>query len=180
MLKKILPLLIFLVACTAEQVENAYSTLPANFVFRSCATVPQMRAALGGSPGAFFIVRATADNKYIITSNDDADNSYTYQKDAVDQKVTFLCRSGFIIGTPIFSSTLEAYDLACPNCYRNDITRALTFDKNIRTRLVCTRCNCAYSLDDAQGILVEGNGDGKVLLRYHVSYDGLNNLTVRN
>lgn len=180
MLKRLLPLLALLVSCTGDNIENAYSSLPANFVFRYCLTVPQMRAALGGSPGSFFTVRATADNKYIITSNDDPNNPYTYQKDAVDQKVTFLCRSGFIIGTPVLSSSLEAYDLACPNCYRQNISRPLVFDKDIRTRLNCPRCNCAYSLDDAQGIIVEGNGEGKVLMRYHVSYDGLNNLSVHN
>ena len=119
--------------CTDETVQNAYSRYPANFVFRQCAMVPQMKAALGGSPGSFFTVRATADNKYIITSNDDLSNPYTYQRDALDQKMLYLCRSGFIIGTPALSSSLEAYDLACPNCFRSSISRPLTFE----TRTPC-------------------------------------------
>ena len=164
--------------CTDETVQNAYSRYPANFVFRQCATVPQMKAALGGSPGSFFTVRARADNKYIITSNDDLSNPYTYQRDALDQKMLYLCRSGFIIGTPALSSSLEAYDLACPNCFRSSISRPLTFVT--RTLLRCSRCHCAYSLNDAQGILVEGESKAKVLERYHVAFDGMNNLSVTN
>ncbi|MBP3227393.1 MAG: hypothetical protein J6M53_01265 [Bacteroidaceae bacterium] len=169
--------LLALTACTDDGAVNTYSSLPANFVFRSCATVPQMRAALSGSPGSFFTVRA-GNGVYTITSNDDFDNPYTYQLDAVDQRVTFLCRSGFVVGTPVLSQQLVAYDLACPNCYLGSISRPLTFET--RTRLACPRCHCAYSLDDAQGILVSGETRAKVLLRYHVSYDGLNNLSVSN
>ncbi len=176
--KHTLPLLLLLFSCSTDSVENAYSNLPANFVFRSCASVPQMRAALGASPGSFFTVRATSDNRYIITSNDDLANPYTYLKDAVDQKVSYICRAGFVIGTPVMSGTLEAYDLACPNCYRALVSRPLTFET--RTRLACSRCGCVYSLNDASGILIEGDGQAKVLMRYHATYDGLNNLSVYN
>ncbi len=169
---------IMLSGCTGDDVQDAYSVLPANFVFRYCATVPQMRAALNGSPGSYFTVTATASNQYIITSNDDPSNKYVYTWDEVDKKVNFISISGFIIGTPVFSSTLQAYDLTCPNCFLSSIRRPLTFES--RTLLRCSHCHCAYNLDDEQAILVEGETKAKVLHRYHVAYDGMNSLSVTN
>lgn len=169
---------VLLTSCVSDDVENAYSSLRAFFSFRFCATVPQMRAALNGSPGAFFTVRATADNKYVITSNTDPGNPFTYQKDALDEKMTFQSIAGFVIGTPTYSSSLEVFDLGCPNCFRNSISRPLSFQSS--TRLKCSRCHCVYSLDNAPAILVEGDGQAKVLHRYHAAYDGLNNLSVQN
>lgn len=179
-MKKVLALcsLILLIACESDYVSNAYSKLPASFTFRLCSAIPPMKAALSGSAGSFFSVRATADNQYIFTSNDDLENPYSYHKDALDMKVAYVCRAGFIIGTPIYDSRLQAYDLACPNCYLNSINRPLTFQS--RTRLVCTRCQCAYSLDNEQAILVEGQSKATHLHRYHVQYDGMNNLFVSN
>ena len=168
---------LLLCGCNDDSIQDTYSRLAANFEFRYCATVPQMRGALSGSPGSFFTVRL-ANTNYVITSNVNLANPYYYTKNDVDNRLLYLCRAGFIIGTPVLSSSLEAYDLACPNCYLTLVSRPLEFES--RTLLRCTRCQCAYSLDDAQGILVEGKSSARVLMRYHVQYDGMNYLSVRN
>ncbi|MBQ7635613.1 MAG: hypothetical protein IJS89_08595 [Bacteroidaceae bacterium] len=177
-LSVLLWLMFLLVGCTDDSVQNAYSNVPARFTFRTCATVPQMKAALGGMPGAFFIVRRNNENKYIITSNEALSNPYTYFPDALDLKLSYICLSGFVIGTPVYGKGLEAYDLACPNCYLGFVSRPLQFEST--TRLACPKCHCAYSLDNPQAILVEGVSKATVLHRYHVDYDGLNNLSVYN
>lgn len=170
----VLSLAFLLAGCDAQE---EYSDFRANFVFQQSLSVPQLQAALGGSPGTFCTIRNSGNN-YIFECNDVA-GTFTYTKTAVDQRLTPIFIAGIIVGTPVLDQQLTAYDLACPNCNRNYITRQLQFSDE-RTTLVCPRCKCKYSLQTQQGLLVEGNTSAVMLIRYKATYDGMNNLYVHN
>lgn len=168
---------LLLTGCGDE--ENIFSNHHARFVFQQCSAVPQLRAALGGSPGSFCSVYQDADH-YFFESNDNLGNVCTYMKNAADQRLTPVFIAGIIVGTPVLEQQLVAYDLACPNCYTQWIIRRLSFSKTDRTLLECSRCGCKYSMQTPLGLLVEGESTARTLFRYHAQYDGMNQLTVTN
>jgi len=91
--------------------------------------------------------------------------------------------SGFIVGMSnmpevgMVGLDNVCYDLACSNCYKEDaIMRNLTLQEG--GYAYCSRCKRKYNLN-SQGIVC-GGSSGKPLERYHISYDGANNLVISN
>ena len=63
---------------------------------------------------------------------------------------------------------LLAFDLACPNCNRDDlINKSLAF-RSDRSTVQCSRCQRVYDLNQG-GLLVEGDA-GIKLYRYRIQY----------
>lgn len=170
--KRILPLLVaaaLLAACDGDTVESQYSKLRASFSYSPVNTIAPLTQALG-SYGEFCTITADASHYYFATLT----NSAQVNRDAVAAYRTFICIGGFIVGrssqTDIGTANypLLCYDLACPNCYRED------FYKNLRLQnggtAVCQRCGRTYDLNNG-GVIVSGN-KGRKLERYRISYDG--------
>ncbi len=165
-------------SCSEDKVENRYTSLPANFVYRYTNTVPQLNSALN-SLGEFATIRL--DRDYYYFSNLTGTTQVNKTALANYQHIR-MGLSGFIVGLPNIPepgsdvSAVVCYDLACPNCYEAlAITRSLTLREGGYAS--CTSCNRTYNLN-SQGIVSQGTG-GKSLYRYRVSY-GNNTLAISN
>lgn len=169
--------LLLMAACA--DAESEYDRMhSAAFFYRGVATRQALRSALEGA-GVFCAIWCR-NNVYHFENNygaTDTDNLL-----AVNDGKPYQAVEGFIVGKiagvdmkgrqPIY-----AFDLACPNCDRELIRRALTLHQTT-TLVSCSRCQRVYDLEKG-GILVEGE-KGIKLLQYHVSYDGMNTLQIYN
>lgn len=78
---------------------------------------------------------------------------------------------GLILGTPSVPDVRTtqfytvAFDIVCPNCYDNAITKQLYLQDETA---VCNRCKRHYDLRN-NGIVIEG-GKGRKLFRYRMTY----------
>ncbi len=165
-------------SCSEDKVENRYTSLPANFVYRYTNTVPQLNSALNNL-GEFATIRLDRDYYYFSNLTGTTQVNKTALSNYQNVHMG-LC--GFIVGLPNIPepgsdvSTVVCYDLACPNCYEAlAITRTLTLREGGYAS--CTSCDRTYNLN-SQGIVSQGTG-GKSLYRYRVSY-GNNTLAISN
>lgn len=166
----ILVVLCCFTACIDEG-DRLYTNIRAFFWYTRVITTPPLHRALG-NPGQFCKITFEKNGRYVFASPNG--ESYVYTPTALDQygKPEFV--AGFIVGTsgiPDLTGNFYsvAFDLVCPNCYRdNAIPRKCNFDSKNHTIVKCSLCSRSYNLDNG-GIVVAGKS-GRPLYRYRMSY----------
>lgn len=167
-------LLLSVVGCT-NQAENYYASLPAFFRVQYVQTIPPLNAALN-SMGEFATI--TQRNNVYIYSN----TTTSLQRPITDADRNYLGLSGFIVGLPNIpplgssASQVVCYDLACPNCYEEQV---VTREMKLQTggTCKCSMCQRTYDLNN-QGYVSSGS-PGKSLYRYRVYFQN-NTLLINN
>lgn len=130
-------------------------------------------------PEQWCSIRLSMNGKQLIFES--LTESYTENLTANVGYMGFHIERGLIIGLPSLAEPLAdapvvtCYDIACPNCLDDAISKNLTIQENGKAK--CSRCNRTYDLSN-QGIVSEGER-GKTLERYRVNYNG-NTLIVDN
>lgn len=167
-------LLLLLGAC-AGQTEQFYANLPARFRVQFVQTIPPLNAALN-SMGEFATITQRT-NVYIYSNT-----KTSIQRPVTDADRNYMGLSGFIVGLPnippIGSSVSQVvcYDLACPNCYEEQVvTREMQLQAG--GKCYCRLCQRTYDLNN-QGY-VAGGTPGRSLYRYRVVYQS-NTLLINN
>lgn len=165
--------------CSSDESYTKYSRYKASFTYFYVQTAIPLKDALY-SPGVFCTIRLTLNKQIVfktLTQEQPVDVT------APNYYQNFTCLSGFIVG---YSNMIElgqdelsqvCYDLACPNCYRDD---AIKRDLALREGgfAYCSRCKRSYSLNN-MGLINEGDA-GRPLERYHISLRGENQMTIYN
>lgn len=178
----LITLVITLMMSGCANAESEYDTThSAGFFYQQVATKTALSSALQSPAGIFCLIYADAAKYYFCSSHGltDEDNitaqTGTRPYNAVD---------GFVVGrlqTPdVRGEDLYAFDSACPNCCAAPeyVVRRLAFVGKGNPRLRCERCKRVYDPCSA-GSVVEG-AEGIKMLRYHISFDGVNNLQIYN
>lgn len=167
--------LFLLLASCAGQTEQFYANLPARFRVQYVQTIPPLNAALN-SMGEFATI--TQRTSVYIYSN----TQTSIQRPVTDADRNYMGLSGFIVGKPNIPplgsdvSQVVCYDLACPNCYEEQV---VTREMQLQTggKCYCRLCQRTYDLNN-QGYVTSGSS-GKSLYRYRVTYQN-NTLLINN
>lgn len=154
--------------------EHTYSTMHARAHLTNVPAITPLYTAVQSS-GEYCMVWRDARNNYLFQTQ--SGQSHTLLPTAMTNYDGWHTPtgSGFIIGranVPEVGQSdlpLMAYDRACPNCYKESISKSLDFGSY--GRVVCPRCRRQYDLNNA-GYVVEGQGDK--LVRYRCNYTGQN------
>ncbi len=168
MMKRILLSLLLTTLLTAcsDDVSSTYSTkyqVMAGFVVPS---YPELMAVVNNA-GQFGYVRQSGSQ--ILMWCQSGSNSYNMDALSKDFKYGL---GGIIIGTQ-YDLALRVYDLACPNCDRNDRRLTLLSDGTAK----CANCGIIYDLNNDGVILDRGNGlhsSPRGLYRYRIIYTEAN------
>lgn len=167
-------LLLSVTGCT-NQAESFYCSLPAFFRVSNVQTIPPLNAALN-SMGEFATITQRT-NVYIYSST-----TTSLQRPITDADRNYLGLSGFIVGLPNIpplgsnTSQVVCYDLACPNCYEEQVvTREMKLQAGGTCK--CSMCQRTYDLNN-QGYISSGS-PGKSLYRYRVYFQN-NTLLINN
>lgn len=167
-------LLLSLLSCTG-QTEQFYANLPACFRVQYVQTIPPLNAALN-SMGEFATITQRT-NVYIYSNT-----QTSTQRPVTDADRNYMGLSGFIVGLPNIPplgssvSQVVCYDLACPNCYEEQVvTREMQLQAG--GKCYCRLCQRTYDLNN-QGYVTSGT-PGKSLYRYRVTYQN-NTLLINN
>lgn len=167
-------LLLSLLSCTG-QTEQFYANLPARFRVQYVQTIPPLNAALN-SMGEFATITQRT-NVYIYSNI-----QTSTQRPITDADRNYMGLSGFIVGKPNIPplgsdvSQVVCYDLACPNCYEEQVvTREMQLQSG--GKCYCRLCQRTYDLNN-QGYVTNGSS-GKSLYRYRVTYQN-NTLLINN
>lgn len=167
--------LLFSVAGCTKQAESFYANLPAFFRVQYVQSIPPLNAALN-SMGEFATI--TQRNNVYIYSN----TTTSLQRPITDADRNYLGLSGFIVGLPNIPplgssvSQVVCYDLACPNCYEEQVvTREMKLQAGGTCK--CSMCQRTYDLNN-QGYVSSGS-PGKSLYRYRVYFQN-NTLLINN
>ena len=165
---KILALAWVLLACVAcaDDILSEFSHYPAFFRYPNVNTTPELRAALN-SPGEY--CKITFPPSYYRFTNAQG-RSTQVNRTSLEAYGKPVFISGFLVGTPSIPDNGNfyqvAYDLACPNCFReNSIQRALDFKGT--DEMICSRCGRIYQLNN-HGLVK--NKEGIPLERYRMTY----------
>lgn len=168
--------LLLLLASCAGQTEQFYANLPARFRVQYVQTIPPLSAALNGMGEFATITQRT--NVYIYSNTQASVSSPMTAND----KYNYMGLSGFIVGKPNIPplgsdvSQVVCYDLACPNCYEEQVvTREMQLQAG--GKCYCRLCQRTYDLNN-QGYVTSGTS-GKSLYRYRVTYQN-NTLLINN
>lgn len=155
----------------ADDTDDLYANERAFLRFTPVTAVPVLYAALG-SYGQWCTMTYTAS---LFTFTSAEGTTSTYPMTAVIKNYGQIqCVNGFIIGTPSvpdmnLNYAPVCYELACPNCYRNDlIQKSLTLTTGEHAH--CPRCGRTYDLANS-GAIIEGD-NGQRLMRYRMTYTG--------
>ena len=169
-------LLLLLASCT-KQTEQFYNNKPARFRVQFVQTIPPLNAALNGM-GEFVTITQRTD-VYIYSNTQ---TSFSRPVTSADRDYNYMGLSGFIVGLPNIPplgssvSQVVCYDLACPNCYEEQVvTREMQLQAG--GKCYCRLCQRTYDLNN-QGYVVSGTS-GKSLYRYRVVYQN-NTLLINN
>ncbi len=120
--------------------------------------------------GQFSTIRQSGD-KIIMKSSV---STTEYNLDAIS-KDYYYGLGGLIVGTPTSTpdnQPYRAYDLACPNCDRNNYRLAV--ENNGWAK--CSHCGITYDLNSDGIIIDKGESNFKsprILYRYRITYDGM-------
>lgn len=163
-----------LCVCYACETDNTYSTMHARAHISPVTAIPPLHTAVH-SPGEYCMV--WRDGRSHMQYQTASGITHTQLPTALTNYDGWHTPtgSGFIIGranVPEVGQSdlpLMAYDRACPNCYKESISKSLDFGSY--GRVVCPRCRRQYDLNNA-GYVVEGQGDK--LVRYRCNYTGQN------
>lgn len=161
-------LLLSLTGCNGVKTESFYARMPARFRVDQTQTIPPLHAALTGM-GEFATITQRV-RTYVYTS---LKTSTSRNMTAVDEKNNYLGLSGLVVGLPSIPplgspvSVVVCYDLACPNCYENDVV-AREMKLQTGGKIHCARCGRVYDLNN-QGYVSSGS-PGRALFRYRTSY----------
>lgn len=168
-----------LCGCSSDDTYTKYSRFKASFSYQMVMTTDPLHTALTG-PGHFCTIHLTPQKQLIFSS---LTQSQTVNVAASAHYQTYVCLSGFVVGMAnqpeigMDGLGVVCFDLACSNCYRDD-----AINRNITLRegglAYCQRCKRTYNLN-SQGIVHSGP-DGRPLERYHILYDGANNMSISN
>lgn len=174
----LLAAILLVASCGEELTQNKWSRMRAYYLCDHVMAIPTLYHACTG-PNQWCTIRLSLNGKQLLfesliesnTENLTANVGYT----------RFHIERGLIIGLPTLAEPLAdapivtCYDIACPNCLDDAISKNLTIQENGKAQ--CRRCNRTYDLSN-QGIISEGER-GKTLERYRVTYNG-NTLIVDN
>lgn len=165
-------------SCGEELTTNKWSRMRAYYICNNVGTIPTLLNACS-SPDQWCTVKWNTKRTQLIFES--LYESSQVNLTALDGYKSFRIERGLIIGLPSLAEPgadapiVTCYDIACPNCLDDAISKNLTIQEGGRAR--CPRCSRTYSLSN-QGIVTEGER-GKPLERYRVSYNG-NALLVNN
>lgn len=147
-MKKLLALAVVLVMLScSDDVTHTYCTKYRVLFGFTVASYPELMAVVNNA-GQFGTLR-TSNGKIIMTS---PSTSNTYTMDALQKDFKFGL-GGIILGTNNFVE-MRVYDLACPNCDRNDRRLTLKDDGTCS----CAKCGIVYDMNNDGAILDKGNG----------------------
>lgn len=157
-------------ACT-DDVNDRYAHERAFLKFAPVTGVPMLLTAVN-SLGSFCTIQLGTNGFIFRNANGQTSSSYPYTAE-IQSYGQPECIAGFVVGKSSIPDmnlqyTLEAYELACPNCYEKAlITKPLTLSSG--ELLTCSRCNRTYDLKN-DGNICKGDA-GVPLYRYRtVSY----------
>lgn len=165
---KFLPL--FLSLCSlassgcSDDVTRTYTTKYRVYCAFLVASYPELMAVVN-NPGQFGTLRQSGGK--IVMAGPSSTTSYTM--DALQSEFLFGC-GGLVVGTDYYVN-LRAYDLACPNCDRNDRRLTLNDDGTCQ----CAKCGIVYDMNNDGAILDRGDGthsSPRALYRYPITWDG--------
>lgn len=173
--KRLFTLLVCLTTALAA-CEDSYSEYSKKYVvrFNYMVQTSQQLAVTLGNYGCFCTIRKKVVNgvtKILMTSIKNSD-AYTITE---SQKYFEYGLGGLIVGTS-YEGEHVAYDLACPNCDRNNYLLSVA-DNGYAT---CNHCGLTYNLN-AHGIIAyksdseKGNAtksDMRGLYRYRIQFNG--------
>lgn len=167
--------LFLLLASCAGDTEQFYADLPARFRVQYVQTIPPLNAALNGMGEFATITQRTGTYIYSNTQT-------SVSRPVTDADRNYMGLSGFIVGLPNIPplgsdvSQVVCYDLACPNCYEEQV---VTREMQLQTggKCYCRLCQRTYDLNN-QGYVTSGS-PGKSLYRYRVTYQN-NTLLINN
>lgn len=166
-MKKLLTLMALLATLgCSDDVTHTYTTKYRVLCDFMVASYPELMAVVN-NPGQFGTLRQSGGK--IVMTGPSSTTSYTM--DALQSEFQFGC-GGLIVGTDYYVN-LRAYDLACPNCDRNDRRLTLNDDGSCQ----CAKCGIVYDMNNDGAILDKGNGthsSPRALYRYPIEWDGTN------
>ena len=158
-----------LVSCDAT-VESEYSRLRAFLrVTPVTAATPLFEAA--NNPGIFCKITQDGAHYFFTRQNGTSTQLDITAVGANYARMQSIYNQGFIVGTPSQTDINTgqfyqvAFDIVCPNCYKNSIAKMLTLQGE---EAVCPRCGRTYSLAN-KGIVIKGE-KGRKLHRYRMAY----------
>lgn len=158
-----------LVSCDAT-VESEYSRLRAFLrVTPVTAATPLFEAA--NNPGIFCKITQDGAHYFFTRQNGTSTQLNITAVGANYARMQSIYNQGFIVGTPSQTDINTgqfyqvAFDIVCPNCYKNSIAKMLTLQGE---EAVCPRCGRTYSLAN-NGIVTKGE-KGRKLHRYRMAY----------
>lgn len=171
-----------LTACVGDD-ESPFARRPAFFRFSPVTAAPKtLLPALGGNPGEWCtITKQTGVYRFESLTTHLVD---TYPLTQLDAYGTPTWVAGLIVGTPSMPDMSGAfaptvYDLVCPNCFEDGITRPVSITGVIPARAQCSRCRTTFDLDNG-GIVIDSHADlPRRLFRYRCRYDN-NTFVVQN
>lgn len=163
---------LFLIGCIAwlfaascsDETTSTYSTKYRVMCGFAIASYAELQTTIN-NPGQFATIRKSGSKILMQTLT----QSHEYNMDALSAEFQFGL-GGLIVGTDSWIN-LRAYDLACPNCDRND--RRLTLQENGEAK--CGKCGIVYDLNNDGVILDKGNGlhdKPRRLYRYRITPTG--------
>lgn len=176
-----LPLLLLplLALSCDDNAEGQYSTLKASFTCQNVSTIAPLAAALN-SYGQYCRIWTEGNKRYHFESAHlKADVPFTQ----IAAYSPFRCQGGFIVGKSALSDIgsasypLLCFDLACPNCLKDDVAKRLSFYGGAETRVRCDACHRVYDLNN-KGVIIDGE-QGRKLIRYHISFQN-NTMSIQN
>lgn len=162
-----------LTACVDDD-ESPYARRPAFFRFSPVTAAPKtLLPSLSGIGEWCTITKQTNAYRFESLTTHHVD---TYPLTQLDAYGTPTWVAGLIVGTPaapdmngLFPPT--TYDLVCPNCFEDGITRPVTVTSVIPARAACSRCHTNYDLDNG-GIVIDSQIEHpQRLFRYRCRYD---------
>lgn len=162
-----------LMACVPDQ-ETPFAQRPAFFRFSPVTAAPKtLLPALNGVGEWCTITKQPNAYRFVSLTTHLED---TYPLTQLDAYGTPTWVSGLIVGTPtspdmngFFGPVV--YDLVCPNCFEEGITRPISVSDVSLARALCSRCHTSYDLNNG-GIVIESpETQPRRLFRYRCRYD---------
>ena len=160
---------LFCICACSDSYKEYSRKYPVNFSYQ--VTASQQLFTTMGNYGQFCTIRReTNDGKTeIVMTNSSGTGRYTINQ---TQKYFNYGLGGLIVGTNIYGEHL-AYDLACPNCERNN--RRLSLDD--AGYATCKYCGLSYDMNN-HGVIASKDStarpqtDARGMLRYRITYNG--------
>lgn len=171
----IIAMLTLLSACGDTEYE--YSSEPCYLVFDNAASrsIKLAEAMNPVSPGIFCHI-SLFGKKYIFETTaavgQKEEVNFTAKDEKVSKQLGTYNVTGLIVGYGNLNSpaTFYAYDMQCPNCYKETYLPQYAMTLESSGKVKCSKCDREYDLNN-EGIVSKGEGGDK-LMRYRASTTG--------